>query len=160
MEIDSRLTRFYGLFLAYGRNISAVPDDFLADMGMTHEEARALVSRQDFPWGELEDRIRQLEFDGRLATEYGMSLEEVAELRRHLHKSPADEPVDPRQALNTLIDSFAAESERTGIPRVELFRGLLERMLDTEEDPKVRGWCRAALKSLDELGPTDWRKWA
>jgi hypothetical protein len=57
VEIDRKLRRFYALFLTRGPNINAIPDADLADLGMTRDEARALLSQPDFPWGEFEDEL-------------------------------------------------------------------------------------------------------
>ncbi len=68
-------------------------------------------------------------------------------------------PVDPRkvqaarEAFQRLLDQFAVESERLDVTRLELWRALLECMLDDHHgDERVRECCREALRKMDERG--------
>lgn len=84
MEIDEKLLEFYALLLAYGRNFNAIPDAELAERGFTRDQARAALNRQDFPWGELDAELARGEALDKIAHQYGMTLEQVVEIRRQL----------------------------------------------------------------------------
>src|SRR5262245_43745189 len=114
MEITPQLIKFYALFLAYGRNITAIADDMLADIGMTQQDARALLSRQDFPWAELDDELSRRENYDRIGRELGVSAEQLHELRRHTR------PVDQAPLEDELHQVVASLCENSNLSRADL----------------------------------------
>jgi len=68
-----------------------------------------------------------------------------------------NDPPAPREAFETLLDSFAVQTEQRDITRLEAFRELLVALLnddgrqfDWTHDPKAREWITAALRGIDE----------
>jgi hypothetical protein len=89
VEVDEKLLEFYALFLVYQRDIRGIPDAELAERGFTRDQARAALSRPDFPWGELDAELARGELLNEIAYRNGMTLEEVVEMRRRLQDPDA-----------------------------------------------------------------------
>ena len=73
MEVEEKLLEFYALCKVFqdpqlgGVDIRRIPDRELAECGSTRDEARAALSRQDFPWGELDAELIRGEVLDRIA---------------------------------------------------------------------------------------------
>jgi hypothetical protein len=67
-----------------GIDIRLIPGAELAECGFTRDQAKAALSRQDFPWGELDAELARGPMLDEIARDEGMTLEEVRKLRRRL----------------------------------------------------------------------------
>jgi hypothetical protein len=95
VEVDEKLLELYALCKVFqdpqlgAVDIRRIPDAELAECGFTRDQAKTALSRQDFPWGELDAELARGEVLDEIARRNGMTLEEVREIRRQLQNPDA-----------------------------------------------------------------------